>query len=210
MEKTFKIGLILFYKFLTYNNMPTNSIYPHDKTKKVKINLDGQDFKIGDKVDILWTKKDYEGKSVRRNIIDDIINEWRNNSVTNLKTEVERNFTYKFDSTQKTLNRYKDILKGKKACESSVFKRHEEAKDWFRTIIKCIDNFKGAVIIGVQANLPHSSTICPFHISYNTGNRKPFYTYTVAIYGMVDNNHVVFETKLFANNMKISPETFFE
>ncbi len=187
--------------------MPNRPIYPHDSTKEVEINLTGQKFNIGDKVSIKWDKKSYEGKSNRRKVIDAIMHEWRNNSITNLKTEIERNFVYKFDSTQKTLNTYSKIIKGKKACESSVFKRHEESKDWFKTIVECIDNVKGVVVIGVKANLNFESSICPFHISYNTENRKPFYVYTVLVHGLSDmkgnKNHVCFSTEFFSEDMNL-------
>ncbi len=99
------------------------------------------------------------------------------------------------------------ILKKKRTCESSIFKKHEDSKEWFRNMVEALDNLQGAVVIGVQAQFHHVSKICPSNISYVTGNYKPLYIYTVMIHGFCDlkgrKNHVQFEIELFDEDMKL-------
>lgn len=173
-------------------------------SKTLNLKFPKQKFQIGDSVTINWSKKDYEGKSIRRQVIDSIMEEWRRNSLDNLGTELDRNFTYKFGSTKKTLKTYSDILGGKRACEGSVFKRHKDSKEWFKNSIEVLNNIKGAIIIGVKTNFHHLSKICPSNVSYVEGRNDVFYTYTVLLHGLCDNgeNHVQFEIELFDHYMK--------
>lgn len=172
-------------------------------SKAFKLKLGVQKFQIGDEVTIDLKKKNFYGKSVRRRIIDSIMEEWRNNSLQNLGTEVERNFIYKFDSTKKTLKVYSDILNRKRSCESTIFKRHDEAKMWFKNMVEVLDNIEGAIVVGVMANYGHLSKICPSNVCYVEG--KPFYKYNIMLHGLCDEkqNHVQFEIELFDEDMKL-------
>ncbi len=157
---------------------------------------------IGDNVTILWKRKDFYGKSVRRNVIDDIMESWRFNSLDNLKTELNFNCNYQFASTKQTLDTLQDIVSGKKACEGSVFKRHEESKRWFTTCIEAIDNQLGAVIIGIDAVFHFGSNIAPFNVCY-FNNGVSFYRYKILIHGKAkDGNHVCFEVHLLDDAFK--------
>lgn len=175
--------------------------------ENIKINIGKQKFQIGEEVTIKWKKKNYEGKSVRRVVIDSIMEQWRKNSLANLETEHNLNFQYDFSSTKETLKEYSDIISGKKACEGSIFKRHQESKEWFKSSIEALDNFIGAVVIGVEASCHHASPICPFHISYITDrHNNALFIYKVLVHGICDpkgkKNHVCFEIELFDEDMK--------
>lgn len=171
---------------------------------KLKLNLSGQNYNIGDNVIINWSKKDYLGKSVRRKVIDSIMQSWRNNPSNSLALDVDER--YYFDSSKKTLKIFSDIINKKKSCHPSVFKFHDEAKDWFKNIVECIDNIQGAIITGVHAKYHHASNICPSNVCYVTGTYKPLYIYTVMIHGLCDvgnrNNHVQFEVELIDSDIE--------
>ncbi|MCC6447270.1 MAG: hypothetical protein IT215_01110, partial [Chitinophagaceae bacterium] len=125
---------------------------------------------------------------------------------TNLHTEVKRNFVYKFDTTKKTLKIYKDIYKGKKSCEPTIFKRHEDAKRWFKNAVEALDNLQGAIVVGVEACYGHLSKIAPFNVCYV--EEKPYYKYKIMVHGFCNikenKNHVQFEIELFDTDMKLS------
>ncbi len=168
----------------------------------MNLNIKKSKFNIGDEVEILWSKKDYEGKSVRRRIIDSIMEEWRNNTFANMKTDIDGR--YNFDSTKEALKRFKEIMKGKKTCELSIFKRHEDPKQWFKNAVESMDNHVGAVVIGVEAIFHHGSKIAPFNVCYL---KDCFYRYKILLHGYCDmadrKNHVFFETELLEDNFKL-------
>jgi len=169
---------------------------------KQAITVEPPKYGIGEEVTILWKRKSYEGKSVRRNVIDNIMERWRLNSLDNLKTEINFNCNYQFDSTKQTLDTLQDIVSGKKACEGSVFKRHEDAKRWFRNCVEAMDNLSGAVVIGVEAVFHHGSAIAPFHISY-FDNGVSFFRYKILLHGKTKGgNHVCFEVYLLDSHFK--------
>lgn len=177
-------------------------------SKELKIDFGKQDFNVGDKVVIDWKKKDYEGKSNRRRAIDAVMEYWRLNSVMNLQTEVERNFTYKFGSTKKTLKVFSEILSGKRACEDSVFKRHDQAKDYVKSIIEALDNVQGAIVTGISAQFHHADKHSPSNVCYVEAggqfSHEPLYIYTVMIHGFSGKNHIQFLVELFDEDMKLA------
>jgi hypothetical protein len=144
---------------------------------------------------------DYQRKSVRRRVIDNIMEQWRNNSLNTLRIELDRNFQYGF--SRGILKTFTQILNGKKACEGSIFKRHEDAKRWFKNCIHIIDNVIEATVIGVEAHFSQSSSIASFHKSYyDTG--VSFYTYTIVLHGKIENgNECCFTVNLLSDHFEL-------
>lgn len=151
----------------------------------MELNLTKASANIGDKVEILLNKKDFYKKSVRRNIVDSIMEKWRMNTITNLGTDF--NTRIRFKDTPKRLKMLLDIHSKKLSCEPTIFNRHQEAKQWFKMITKCLNNIEGAFVIGVEASAMHCSDICPSNVNYITNENRFYYKYKIMIHGYVPN-----------------------
>lgn len=179
------------------------------ETKPLNIDFGIQEFQIGNKVSIDWKRKDDEGKSIRRKVIDAIMEEWRNIRIFNLHNDLEER--YYFDSSKETIKIFSDIINKKRICEPSIFKHHQDSKGYFKNMVEALDNIQGAVVIGVQAQFHHTSKISPNNVCYVKANgqfsSKPLYIYTVMLHGLCDlkdkQNHVQFQIELFDEDMEL-------
>jgi hypothetical protein len=124
-------------------------------------------FNIWDKVSIDFSKKHYDGKSVRRGIMDKLIEHCMGLSVTNTAKYVvgmRYLLDYDMDRVDPGTQIIKDFQEGKRRALPRI---SDEKRKWIRTISSIMYNFKYAVVIGVELCPHHLSEICPSHIYYH-------------------------------------------
>jgi hypothetical protein len=148
------------------------------------------DYKIGDVININWSRIDYEGKSVRRGVMDTLIERCLGLPVKNLANYIV-NMRYMLDSN--SVNEYIDLVVSFVNGERKALPR--------RRISEAIDNFKEGVIVGMEVSPHHLSDICPAHISYIENRNSQLIRYTVMVVGIIDKGtdkerEVVFKVEL--------------
>lgn len=143
-----------------------------------------RNWSIGDKINIDFKNKDYEGKSVRRDIIDSIVSrcmglpvEHLFKCITDMRFFLEGNCRPLFN-----LKLAKDIVKRKRITLPKII---DEKRRWIRNISELINNFEYAVITGIEV-CPHQlSDLCPANISYMKGEHH-LLRYKVMIVGKMN------------------------
>lgn len=156
-----------------------------------------RDFQVGDHISIDWKKKCYEGKSVRRGVMDNLIEKCMGLPVTNLASEIIGQ-RYMLDSDcKKDLKLVKDFVNKKRHALPKIIK---EKRDWIRLIAEIMDNFEYGIIMGAEIVPHHLSEICPSSISL-IDRKVQLIRYTVMVVGKIDedkdNDHqCVFQCEL--------------
>ena len=158
-----------------------------------------QKFKLGDKVIVKWKSKHYDKKSVRRKVMDSIIEKCIGLPITNLANGiVGQRYMLELDSYKEYTQLVNDFMEGRRKALPKIY---DEKRDWIRAISKAIDNFQYAIVIGVQYQMHHLSDFCPCHISYCKDNG--FFKYTVMIVGENEKgNSIAFECDLLDCDFK--------
>lgn len=143
-------------------------------------------FNLGEKVGIDFDKISYDGKSVRRDIMDAVVSRCMDLPMTNLSMAVNTD-RYLLEYSKDTIKMVKDMFKGKR---NGLPKISDEKRRWIRGISKIMDNFEYAIISGMHMCAHQTSDICPSNISYADDSNGMFTRFKVIIVGKMPSSKV--------------------